>query len=115
MTHVAGTCFPSTDQTSLEWEVANEGKNEKEEEKVSASPPESGLAEEVDEGEEDSESGEEEFTPSTWNSELTPNRSLLKSPETNSVSKVLIPIYSVVFRLFLKYWDLNILVHRSFC
>ncbi|RXG68005.1 hypothetical protein Avbf_01559 [Armadillidium vulgare] len=59
-----------------------------EEEKVSGSPPESGLAEEVDEGEEDSESGEEEFTPSTWNSELTPNRSLLKSPETNSVSKL---------------------------
>ena len=34
----------------------------------------------------DSESGEEEFTPSTWNRDLTPSRSLLKSPETKSVS-----------------------------
>ena len=35
---------------------------------------------------EDSESGEEEFTPSTWNRDLTPSRSLLKSPESKSVS-----------------------------
>ena len=34
----------------------------------------------------DSESGEEEFTPSKWNRDLTPSHSLLKSPQNKSVS-----------------------------
>ncbi|XP_050721818.1 uncharacterized protein LOC127001361 isoform X2 [Eriocheir sinensis] len=36
---------------------------------------------------EDSESGEEEFTPSQWNSNLTPSHSLLKSPQNKSSLK----------------------------
>lgn len=44
---------------------------------------------EREEGElsEDSESGEEEFTPSQWNSDLTPSHSLLKSPQNKSSLK----------------------------
>lgn len=37
----------------------------------------------------DSESGEEEFTPSKWNRDLLPSRSLLMSPENRSVSFIL--------------------------
>ncbi|XP_076053836.1 uncharacterized protein LOC143032750 isoform X2 [Oratosquilla oratoria] len=39
---------------------------------------------EVGDNSDASESGEEEFTPSTWNRNLTPSKSLLKSPESKS-------------------------------
>ncbi|XP_042217271.1 uncharacterized protein LOC121862920 isoform X3 [Homarus americanus] len=49
--------------------------------------PEDDMEEEEGEFSEDSESGEEEFTPSKWNSDLTPSHSLLKSPQNRSSLK----------------------------
>lgn len=58
--------------------------------------PENDVEKEDDDGDfsEDSESGEEEFTPSKWNSDLTPSHSLLKSPQNRSVSHYLPSVFA---------------------